>query len=338
MPNRFLFLSSPRPKANKTRALTALVLFTLLFSSVYPLLSVGAETLELAASSTPAAAETTSSPVMKSVPSADASTSPVVSATSIPAVTTLTGVSLDILTAREHIKDNNLSPVIEERLAEFEKTRGGVVETELSLKSESSNLPLSQNDPHPFRSVLPDVPVKIMSESVFNAEGDASLEKTPTSPPGPALSALPQAKAPVSSAPVTTPESSSASGEIIITQNIKDRAEALNYDPLSILNFVRNNIAYEPYYGSKKGADATLIERTGNDADQASLLIALLRAGDSSGGHKTPARYRRANVKIDLASVMDLLGVEDPMVAGKVLAQARVPSAIVVDKNNQPLF
>ena len=49
-------------------------------------------------------------------------------------------------------------------------------------------------------------------------------------------------------------------------------------DPVSIYAYVRNTIAYEPYYGSRKGALLTLWERSGNDADIASLLIALLHA------------------------------------------------------------
>ena len=44
--------------------------------------------------------------------------------------------------------------------------------------------------------------------------------------------------------------------ETQITQSIRDLAQELNYDPLNILNYVKNNIDYLPYYGSKKGADA----------------------------------------------------------------------------------
>ncbi len=32
------------------------------------------------------------------------------------------------------------------------------------------------------------------------------------------------------------------------------------------------------YFGSKKGAQLTLLEKSGNDFDQAALLVALLRA------------------------------------------------------------
>jgi transglutaminase-like putative cysteine protease len=60
------------------------------------------------------------------------------------------------------------------------------------------------------------------------------------------------------------------------------RAQALGNDPVRIYNFVHDTIATELYLGSKKGALGTLREGAGNDADQASLLIALLRAAAST--------------------------------------------------------
>ena len=58
---------------------------------------------------------------------------------------------------------------------------------------------------------------------------------------------------------------------ITFSQAIKDEANALKKDPLTMLNFVRNEVKYLPYYGSKKGSDATLVELAGNDLDKASL-------------------------------------------------------------------
>ncbi|MFU8781214.1 MAG: hypothetical protein ACNA71_09365, partial [Kiritimatiellia bacterium] len=57
---------------------------------------------------------------------------------------------------------------------------------------------------------------------------------------------------------------------------IEELARGLQYDPVRIFNFVRNRIAYTPYYGALKGATMTLLERSGNDFDQAALLTALL--------------------------------------------------------------
>ena len=59
---------------------------------------------------------------------------------------------------------------------------------------------------------------------------------------------------------------------------IQELARALNHDPKRIYEYVYNNIDYEPYYGLLKGPVRTLLDRGGNDWDQASLLIELLKA------------------------------------------------------------
>lgn len=51
---------------------------------------------------------------------------------------------------------------------------------------------------------------------------------------------------------------------------------ASNSTPLSVYEYVKNNINYEFYWGSKKGAIGTFEQLGGNDIDQASLLISLL--------------------------------------------------------------
>jgi hypothetical protein len=79
--------------------------------------------------------------------------------------------------------------------------------------------------------------------------------------------------------PETTPitQTSGAIAEAI-TPDITALAEALGYDPTNIFNFVHDQIRYIHYYGSKKGAELTLLERSGNDFDQCALLSALLQA------------------------------------------------------------
>jgi RHS repeat-associated protein len=63
-----------------------------------------------------------------------------------------------------------------------------------------------------------------------------------------------------------------------ITDEIRALARGLRNDPVKIYEYVYNYIDYECYYGSKKGAQLTLMEKSGNDMDQAALLVALLRA------------------------------------------------------------
>lgn len=74
------------------------------------------------------------------------------------------------------------------------------------------------------------------------------------------------------------PEDTASTVDAPITPEILELARSLGSDPRRIFYWVRSEIETEVYDGSKKGAVGTLAERSGNDTDQASLLIALLRA------------------------------------------------------------
>ncbi len=71
---------------------------------------------------------------------------------------------------------------------------------------------------------------------------------------------------------------STASVTTISDPEITELARALQNDPTLIYEYVLNHIDYAPYYGHLKDATLTLLERSGNDFDQAELLISLLRA------------------------------------------------------------
>jgi RHS repeat-associated protein len=58
---------------------------------------------------------------------------------------------------------------------------------------------------------------------------------------------------------------------------ISELARGLGTNWLSCYLFVRNNIKFTPYKGILRGPERTLIDREGNDADQALLLYALFR-------------------------------------------------------------
>jgi transglutaminase-like putative cysteine protease len=80
--------------------------------------------------------------------------------------------------------------------------------------------------------------------------------------------------------------------EIQLTTEIRDLAAKLEYSPARILEYVSNEIEFEPYFGSLKGAIGTLYTKAGGPADQSSLLIALLRASN------IPARYVRGTIDV----------------------------------------
>jgi uncharacterized membrane protein len=66
---------------------------------------------------------------------------------------------------------------------------------------------------------------------------------------------------------------------------IQEEAAKLNYDPQQIFNFLHQDIGYNSYTGSLRGARGTLWSSAGNALDVASLGVALMRA---SG---IPAQY-----------------------------------------------
>jgi hypothetical protein len=59
---------------------------------------------------------------------------------------------------------------------------------------------------------------------------------------------------------------------------IVSQAAALHNDPQQMFSFIRDQIGYQAYSGSLRGARGTLWSKAGNALDRASLLIALLRA------------------------------------------------------------
>jgi len=83
----------------------------------------------------------------------------------------------------------------------------------------------------------------------------------------------------------TFPGGSSAIAEAI-TPDISALARNLENDPTRIYNYVHDHIRYVHYFGSHKGAEMTLLERSGNDFDQCALLVALLRSAGYSPNYQ----------------------------------------------------
>ena len=85
--------------------------------------------------------------------------------------------------------------------------------------------------------------------------------------------------------------------------------------------------AHQWYAGAQKGAETTLRTLAGNDVDQASLLIALLRASGA------PARYVRGVSMCRLADSVSMLGVREDEV-GLALSAAGVPNRPLVTRRS----
>ena len=117
-----------------------------------------------------------------------------------------------------------------------------------------------------------------------------------------------------------TTEDLSETPEIRFTQEIQDLAAQLEHDPVKIYEYVRNNFKFEATYGSIKGTEETLLARSGNATDQATVLIALLRV---SG---IPARYVMGTIGIPIEKTMNWLGVQDPATANRFLTSGGIPT------------
>ncbi len=90
-----------------------------------------------------------------------------------------------------------------------------------------------------------------------------------------------------------------------LNDEIIAKARALNNDYVQIYEFVRNSVKTEWYPGSVKGAIGTLRTLSGNDVDQASLLIALLRAAG------LPARYVTGVAEMPTDQLATRIGLAD---------------------------
>ena len=112
--------------------------------------------------------------------------------------------------------------------------------------------------------------------------------------------------------------------EVQFTPEIKAKAQELGNNPVKIYEWIRNNFEYESYYGSMKGAQQTLLEKSGNDFDQASVLIALFRSAN------IPARYVYGTVEVPIEQVMTWLGVQEPTIAANIVASGGIPAKAVM--------
>ncbi len=110
------------------------------------------------------------------------------------------------------------------------------------------------------------------------------------------------------------------------------KAAELGHDPVKIFEFVRNSCVYEPYFGAVKSASRTLREGRGNDADLASLLIALLRA---SG---VPARYVFGTIQVPVDDAAAWLGVTDATQLDTLFRRSGIPMLPVVSGGHVSAF
>jgi hypothetical protein len=99
-------------------------------------------------------------------------------------------------------------------------------------------------------------------------------------------------------------------------------SSALKCDPDLIFEYVYDNIEFEPLCGSNKGALGTLLDRRGDDADQAILLASLLDAA----GYSAQTQFAWAAIRLTGAQISNWLGVKNDTVAiEELLAGGGIP-------------
>ena len=107
-------------------------------------------------------------------------------------------------------------------------------------------------------------------------------------------------------------------GDTALDEESKAKADELK-TPLAVYNYLRNSISYEYYYGSRKGAAGTYAASAGNDLDQASLLIAMLRYL----GYE--AEYVRGSIYLTNEQAVSFTGKTDIDEAADILASGGTP-------------
>ncbi|MBI5196253.1 MAG: transglutaminase [Nitrospirae bacterium] len=120
-----------------------------------------------------------------------------------------------------------------------------------------------------------------------------------------------------------------------ITDGIEELARALQYDPKLIYDYVHNYIDYVPYFGSLKGATLTYLDGSGNDFDQTSLMIALLRESSNYNTNIGTVQYVYGTMTIpnyfgaDDYDLQHWLGVSaSSSVISRLLSSGGIPAAV----------
>src|SRR5208283_2249779 len=113
------------------------------------------------------------------------------------------------------------------------------------------------------------------------------------------------------------------------TPEITALARALQNNPTLIYEYVRNNVDYVPYFGSLKGATLTYLDGSGNDFDQASLMIALLEAAGYTAQYVYGTMQIPASGDPNQMDMQHWLSVDNNnTVISQVLANGAIPASL----------
>lgn len=106
--------------------------------------------------------------------------------------------------------------------------------------------------------------------------------------------------------------------------SITELARALRYDPDLIYQYVHDNIEFSPSWGIQKGALGSILENQGTAADQATLMVQLLRASGYS------ASLVRGQITLSAQEFQNLFAQENltKCVALSILSYSQIPATV----------
>ena len=110
--------------------------------------------------------------------------------------------------------------------------------------------------------------------------------------------------------------SASATALADYPQEIQNIVRACGGDPVKLFELVRNEVRFQPYRGFRKGPVLTWETKSGNDADQAALLVTLLRAA----GHE--ANYVYGMAALPMSAMLAWWGADNTDALGMMTGSA----------------
>ncbi|MCF6249897.1 MAG: DUF6531 domain-containing protein [Methylococcaceae bacterium] len=133
----------------------------------------------------------------------------------------------------------------------------------------------------------------------------------------------PMAQTPVSPSKTVSTSNITLSAVVTGIPEIVELARALRHDPQLIYEYVHDNIRYTPVYGVTRGPVGTILDREGNDFDQAELMVALLRESGFS------ASFIHGQVNLAQQQLSDWLGVDNQYRSiALLLSRANIPATV----------
>ncbi|NQV35448.1 MAG: hypothetical protein HQ515_22335, partial [Phycisphaeraceae bacterium] len=126
----------------------------------------------------------------------------------------------------------------------------------------------------------------------------------------------------------------SGPGQRPVSDEVKELARALKYDPALMYKFVHDYIDFELTWGDLKGSHMTWMDRSGNAFDQASLMIDLLAEAQAHGANITNITYVVGEIEITSSQLYQWLGItcDSDTIRKEVLARAGLYGNLVSGK------